>query len=1202
VNILSGDVADRRRIIYGGLIGVLAAGLPLAHPPTWLGTAQLHTMLELSATLLAVLIGILALVRFYSKKDNTFLFIGTGFLGTGLLDGYHALVSSPAFRQYFPSPPPSLIPWSGFASRLFLAVLLWLSWALWKREEELGASGRVPESLVYALVGIWTLACFFFFALVPLPVGYQAGPVFQRPQELSPALFYVLALVGYLRKGRWKRDPFEHWLIISILLCAGQSLYMSTSDKLYDTMYMASHGMKLLSYICALTGLIVAMYHLFLMEETIVAERTEKLQEEIVERKRAQEESLALLRREQNSSAKVREERAFSEAVIQGLPTLVYIFDGGGKFLRWNTRLETTLGYSSWELSRLQVMDAIGEEDRDRVRQKIQQVLEEGAGETEAFLVRKNGTKVPCYLTGVRITVDGQPCVLGAALDISIRKQAEAGLRESEARLKVILDSVQTGVVIIDPETHRIVDANPVALRLIGLPREGVVGEECYKFICPAEKEKCPITDLGQTVDNSERVLVTATGEQRAVIKTVVRVLIGGREHLLESFVDISQRKRAEEQVRLQATALESAANGIVITDSQGTIQWVNRAFTLLTGHSLEEVVGQNPRILKSGKHDAAFYKDLWDTIREGKNWTGEITNRKKDGQLYIDLTTIAPVRSADGEITNFVAIKQDATDRKRVEAEMIRAKELAESANRAKSEFLANMSHELRTPLNGILGMTELTLETELTPEQQEYLGMAKASADSLLGVIDDILDFSKIEAGKLEFEAIEFDVRSSLETTLKTLAPRAHEKGLELNCQIAPEVPEIVVGDPSRLRQVLLNLVGNAIKFTEQGEVTIQVAVEAAEVGNTILGVSIIDTGIGIPADRQETIFEAFVQGDGSMTRRYGGSGLGLTVSRRLVEMFGGRLWLQSEAGKGSTFHFTARFGAGKPRERVVPLAAAKLEGMSALVVDDNRTNRHILEQLLTSWRLKPTLAEEAPSALRRLKEAAEAGTPYGLVLVDAIMPEVDGFTLVRQIRENAQLATTTVIMLTSGGRHGDAARCRELGVAAYLTKPIGQAELLNAILHVMGTTPGTAEPPAALVTRHSVREHIKGLRILLAEDNLVNRTLAVRLLEKHGHAVEVATDGREALRKYQAGRFDLILMDVQMPEMDGFEATAGIRALEKTTGTHVPIMAMTAHALTGDRERCLAAGMDGYISKPFQVEELLKEMEGIEELSQK
>ena len=559
---------------------------------------------------------------------------------------------------------------------------------------------------------------------------------------------------------------------------------------------------------------------------------------------------------------------------------------------------------------------------------------------------------------------------------------------------------------------------------------------------------------------------------------------------------------------------------------------------------------------------------------------------------------TIAPVMSASGEITNFVAIKQDATDRKRMEAEMMRAKELAESANRAKSEFLANMSHELRTPLNGMLGMTELALDTGLTTEQREYLTMAKSSADALLGLINDILDFSKIEAGKLEFEAIEFELRNNLEATLKTLAPRAHEKGLELNCEIGPEVPELLVGDPTRLRQVVVNLVGNAIKFTEQGQVTVNVRVESTETEQAVLRFDVADTGIGIPADRQQQIFEAFVQGDGSTTRRYGGSGLGLAVSRRLVEMFGGRVWLESDPGKGSTFHFTARFGAVKRPSMPALPSLAKLEGLPVLVVDDNATNRRILEQMLRGWRLKPTLAEDGRSALRCLKEAAEAGRPFPLALVDSIMPEVDGCTLVRQIKDDPRLAAARIIMLSSGGLHGDAARCRAMGVVACLTKPTGHSELLNTILEAMGTEPEAAEL-AMLVTRHRLREHRRGLRILLAEDNLVNRMLAVRMLEKHGYAVEVAMDGGEALRKYEAGQFDLVLMDVQMPEMDGFEATAAIRDMEKKNGGHVPIVAMTAHALTGDRERCLAAGMDGYISKPFRVEELLEEMERIAEI---
>ena len=515
-------------------------------------------------------------------------------------------------------------------------------------------------------------------------------------------------------------------------------------------------------------------------------------------------------------------------------------------------------------------------------------------------------------------------------------------------------------------------------------------------------------------------------------------------------------------------------------------------------------------------------------------------------------------------------------------------AKSIAEAASQAKGEFLANMSHEIRTPINGIMGMTELALDTTLTQEQREYLLMVKSSSESLLNVINDILDFSKIESGKLELERIEFNLCNFIRETIKPLALRAHQKGLELACDVCPEGESELIGDPGRIRQVLINLVGNAIKFTEQGEVLVEIKSSSLTDESIELQFTVSDTGIGIPAEKHQLLFHAFSQADSSTTRKYGGTGLGLAISARLVNMMGGKIWVESTEGKGSKFHFTVKISRAAERHNLATSALpSELQGQAVLVVDDNEANRLIIHKMTAGWGMKPVSVKGGEEALAVMEAARQRRDPFRVIVIDARMPGMDGFQLAEKIKHKSELAQAIILMLTSAGQPGEAARCNELGISAYLLKPLLKADLLAALLRVLGH--GGQETAAALVTRHTLRESSQKLHVLVAEDNRVNQTLMVRVLQKMGHSSVVASNGREALSLAFSQKFDVVFMDVQMPEMDGLAATVAIRKAEKSSGSHLPIFAMTAHAMKGDRESCLQAGMDGYLAKPVRFSDL-------------
>ncbi|HEY7684814.1 MAG TPA: response regulator [Gemmatimonadales bacterium] len=761
------------------------------------------------------------------------------------------------------------------------------------------------------------------------------------------------------------------------------------------------------------------------------------------------------------------------------------------------------------------------------------------------------------------------------------------------AYLDGLLASAPVAIAVLDGES-RVRGTNPQFERLFGYTAEHAIGRDINELIVP-KSEMAKAGVLNQRARRGETVVVEVERRRKDGHLVPVRASATRVESIAESdlfvmYEDITDRRKAQDAVTRLANIVETSEDAIIGQTLDGKIVSWNAAAQRMFGYTLGEVQGQSISLLAPPDRAEEVARNL-DRIRRGEHIEHfETVRLRKDGTRIPVSMSISLTRDTAGQISGFSAIARDVSEQVATRDALRVARDAAERMAQTRSAFLANMSHEIRTPMNAILGLTELTLDTELAPEQRHSLSLVQSSAETLLTLINDILDFSKIEAEHLQLESIPFDLPRLVESTMGLLAVRARERRLELLTDVQPNVPPMVRGDPTRLRQVLTNLIGNAIKFTPQGEVVVGVASVLGPDGRALVRFAVRDSGIGIPTEKLSAIFEEFSQADVSTTRQYGGTGLGLAIAQRLVRLMGGELAVTSEVGRGTEFYFAIPLEA-----EIAPLSpeapahgAVHLAGLRALVVDDNATNRRIVQDMLGAAGIRVHEAEDGDAGLAAISAAHHDQAPYDLVVLDAQMPRLDGFELAAAVRRDPKIATTRLLMLTSAGQRGDGQRCRELGIHGYLPKPASRSDLIEAVRAVLGS-------PAIddFVTRHSIAESRKHLRILLAEDNPVNQEVAASMLRKRGHTVDVVGNGRAAVDAVSAEPYDLVLMDIQMPEMDGFEATQVIRA--RPDGGALPIIALTAHALSGERERCLSMGMSGYLSKPYKAHELFAAVEG-------
>lgn len=791
--------------------------------------------------------------------------------------------------------------------------------------------------------------------------------------------------------------------------------------------------------------------------------------------------------------------------------------------------------------------------------------------------------------------------VVGVLVRAASRRQLSASHADPQTKLRAIRLAVTALGIAWGVGAAAIVpDVQPRYMAMLLVVLCGLVAGAAHNLDAdPPAFRRFLFTSLGPLL-----VGIPLNGRDRMQLVAMLLIVIYGgfmlvlnrrahrllNDHLRSSELLAVREQEAQRERRHLDALIDSAPLGILVVDRDNRVQRVNPRFQELFGYTSDEATGRDLYDLIVPATDRLAAGDLQRRARAMGRAVAEVERRRKDGRVVPVRVSVAPV---EGGVSGDLFLQyEDISERRQAEQVMREARDTAERLAKARSSFLANMSHEIRTPMNAVVGFVELLLDTELSTDQRRALELVRSSAEALLTILNDVLDFSKIEAEHLELEAIPFDLQKMLHSTVGLLAVRAREKHLELITDIGMDFPALVRGDPTRVRQVLTNLIGNAIKFTDEGEIVVRAF--AAPAGDHAVRVefSVRDTGIGISSEQLSSIFQEFTQADASMTRRYGGTGLGLAIARKLVTLMGGELKVESEPGNGSTFSFTLSFAVEAPAARATS-AGVSLGSRRVLIVDDNETNRRILRDILAGAGMALREAPSAADGIEALREAHRGGAPVELAIIDAQMPEQDGFALAAEIRATPELAATRLLLLTSAGQRGDAQHCREVGINAYLTKPIARADLLEALSALFAAPAGGATPDEGIITRHTIAEARRRMHILLAEDNPVNQQVAATMLRKRGHEVDVVADGAAAVAAVRGTVYDVVLMDIQMPEMDGFAATEAIRAMPERAG--LPIIALTAHALSGERDRCLSHGMSGYLTKPFRSHELFGLVEG-------